>query len=116
MLSSSGISSITKSVKIVTFATTTDTRTIKRGRVFEALILWCLTQTNESCERNLFVLRANTCQQETEIFFVARDLSRTEELVLLAAQVILPLLRFPTVGVVSLCHWLERMSNSVISF
>ena len=46
----------------------------------------------ESCERNLFVFRANTCQQETVIFFAARDLSLTEELALLGPQVMLPLL------------------------
>ena len=39
------------------------------------------------------MLRANTCQQETMIFFAARDLTLTEELALLAPQVILPLLQ-----------------------
>jgi len=38
------------------------------------------------------VFRANTCQQETVIFFAARDLTRTEELAFLAPQVMLPLL------------------------
>jgi hypothetical protein len=38
------------------------------------------------------VFQANTCQQETAIFFTARDLSRTEELALLVPQVMLPLL------------------------
>ena len=46
----------------------------------------------ESCERNLFVFRANTCQQETVMFLAARDLSLTEELALLGPQVMLPLL------------------------
>ena len=38
------------------------------------------------------MLRANTCQQETVIFFAARDLSLTEELALFVPQVMLPLL------------------------
>ena len=38
------------------------------------------------------MLQANTCQQETVIFFAARDLSLTEELALLGPQVMLPLL------------------------
>jgi hypothetical protein len=93
-----------------------DNHTLKRGRVFEAWILLGLTHSYESCERNLFVLWANTCQQETVIFFIARNLPRTEELVLLGPQVILPLLKIPTVGVVAFYHWLEPMFISVISF
>ena len=38
------------------------------------------------------MFRANTCQQETMIFFSARDLSLIEELALLGPQVMLPLL------------------------
>ena len=38
------------------------------------------------------MLRANTCQQETVMFFAARDLSLTKELALLGPQVMLPLL------------------------
>ena len=38
------------------------------------------------------MFRANTCQQETVIFFAARDLTQTEELAFLAPQVMLPLL------------------------
>ena len=37
------------------------------------------------------MFRANTCQQEIVIFFAARDLSQSEELALLAPQVMLPL-------------------------
>jgi hypothetical protein len=43
------------------------------------------------------VLRENTCQQETAIFFAVRDLSQTEELALLGPQVMLQLLPNPTV-------------------
>ena len=43
------------------------------------------------------MFQANTCQQETVIFFAARDLSWTEELALLVPQVMLPLLPNPTV-------------------
>ena len=49
------------------------------------------------------------------IFFAARDLSLTEELALLAPQVMLPLLRNPTVVNVSVGHWLDRVSKMVIS-
>jgi hypothetical protein len=83
--------------------------------MFESFDSLMLNPSYESCERNLFVLRANTCQQETVIFCVARDMPRTEELVLLGPQVILPLLDFPTVGVVAFHHWLKPMSISVIS-
>jgi hypothetical protein len=38
------------------------------------------------------VFQANTCQQETVIFFAVGDLSLTEELALLVPQVMLPLL------------------------
>ena len=38
------------------------------------------------------MFRANTRQQETMIFFIARDLSLTKELALLVPQVMLPLL------------------------
>ena len=41
------------------------------------------------------MLQANICQQETMIFFAARDLSLTEELALLGPQVMLPLLLKP---------------------
>ena len=39
------------------------------------------------------MLRANTRQQKTVIFFAARDLTQTEELALLVPQVMLPLLQ-----------------------
>ena len=39
------------------------------------------------------MFRENTCQQETVIFFAARDLTRTEELALLVPQAMLPLLQ-----------------------
>jgi hypothetical protein len=49
------------------------------------------------------------------IFFAARDLSLTEELALLAPQVMLPLLQNPTVVNVSVAHWLDLVFNMVIS-
>ena len=42
-------------------------------------------------ERNLFVLRMITYQQETQFFFAVGDIFRTEELALLAPHVMLPL-------------------------
>lgn len=89
---------------------------MKRGIGSQSLDpLWCLAKTYESCETNLFMFRANTCQQETVIFFIARDLSHTEELALHAPQVMLPLCSNPTVGLMSFDHWLVPMSNLVIS-
>ena len=61
------------------------------------------------------MLRANTRQQETVIFFAARDLTRTEELALLVPQVMLPLLQNSTVVNVSVGHWLDLVSKLVIS-
>ena len=42
-------------------------------------------------ERNLFMLRMITYQQETLFFFAVGDIFRTEELALLALHVMLPL-------------------------
>ena len=49
------------------------------------------------------------------IFFAARDLTLTEELAFLAPQVMLPLLPNPTVVNVSVDHWVDRVSEMVIS-
>ena len=61
------------------------------------------------------MLRGNTCQQKTVIFFAVRDLSRTKELALLVPQVMLTLLQNPTVVNVSVGHWLDLVSKMVIS-
>ena len=49
------------------------------------------------------------------IFFVARDLTLTEDLALLVPQVMLALIPNPTVANLSVGHWLDRMSKMVIS-